>query len=157
MLNFSFQKSETKKRIRAIVLSQAKIFVIISVIIFPFVVYLLTVGHYYKDYECLVNGYSLLVIDVLFVAFIVALHIRIKKGICDTIEKFSEEEKINYTINKIDGQFCIKILNSGKELSFLGEDVKKIYYTKNYIIVKLKSKKIFDLPTNQEILEMLKF
>lgn len=86
----------------------------------------------------------------------ISTYYRYKKAIELNFSKTAKDNVINYTIEKNGNCYKILCLEDNKAVEFYNEDIIKIYFMKNLIIVKLKSKKIIDFPNKKNILDLFK-
>lgn len=155
MVNFSYNKNDKKIRIKEIVLSQIKPCLIIGMGSLLFTIYFLLIGYLF-DSEALSFGYPLLFITVFMIVVSISTYYRYKKAIELDFSKTAKDNIINYTIEKNGNCYKILCLENNKTVEFHKKDIRKIYFMKNLIIVKLQSKDIIDFPNKKNILDLFK-
>ena len=155
MINFSHNESNKKIRIKEIVLSQIKPCLIIGISSLIFTIYFLLIGYLFNS-EALIYGYSLLFITIFMIVVSISIYYRYKKTIEFTFNKLAKDNVINFTIEKSGNCYRVLCLENNKTVEFYGKDIRKIYFMKNLIIIKLKSKKIIDFPNKKNILDLFK-
>lgn len=156
MINFSYNENDKKIRIKEIVLSQIKPCLIIGIGSLIFTIYFLLIGYLFDDSEALSFGYPLLFITVFMTVVSISTYYRYKKAIELNFSKTAKDNVINYTIEKNENCYKILCLENNKAVEFYRKDIRKIYFMKNLIIVKLQSKKIIDFPNKKNILDLFK-
>ena len=154
MIEYSFNKTKNNLRINEIILSQIRPCLIIALVFVPLAIYFILIGHLF-DKELLINGYSSLFITIFMSIVSIVNYINIKKAINANLN-ISDKDDITYTIDKDGNKYKIECVDIKKSIEFTKQEIKKIYQTKNLIIIKLKSKKIIDLPKEKEIIELFK-
>lgn len=155
MINFSHNENDKRIRTKEIVLSQIKPCLIIGIGSLLFTIYFLLIGYLF-DSEALSLGYPLLFITIFMIAVSISTYYRYKKAIELNFSKTAKDNAINYTIEKKGNCYKILCLENNKVVEFHKEDISKIYFMKNLIIVKLQSKKIIDFPNKKNILDLFK-
>jgi|SRR5690554_1412485 len=156
MISFSYNENDIKIRIKEIVLSQIKPCLIIGIVSLPFTIYFLLIG-YLIESEALLYGYSSLFITVFMIVVSILIYYRYKKAIELNFSKTAKDNVINYTIEQSGNCYKVLCLENNKAVEFHKEDISKIYFMKNLIIVKLRSKKIIDFPNKKNILDLFKW
>lgn len=154
MIEYSFDKTKNNLRINEIVLSQIKPCLIIALVFVPLAIYFILIGYLF-DKELLINGYSSLFITIFMSIVSIVNYINIKKEINANLN-ISDKDDITYTVDKDGNKYKIECVDNKKSIEFTKQEIKKIYQTKHLIIIKLKSKKIIDLPKEKEIIELFK-
>ena len=107
------------------------------------------------DKEMLINGFSLLFISVFMVVIAVIVYNRYKQQAIEIFKKSAVNGVVDYTVIKQNDVIQIDCVSTKRICSFNLRDIYKIYFMKNVIVVKLKSKKIVDLPNIPKIRELL--
>lgn len=153
MLKYSINASDLKIRIKEIGLSQIRHFLIIGGISAIFTIYFLVVGFLF-DKEMLINGFSLLFISVFMVVIAVIVYNRYKQQAIEIFKKSAVNGVVDYIVIKQNDVIQIDCVSTKRICSFNLRDIYKIYFMKNVIVVKLKSKKIVDLPNIPKIREL---
>lgn len=154
-MKFSLNQKDVKKMTFEWIKSRFKPLFIILLIVFLLSIYFIVVYCITKDKEAM--GYMIDVITI-FVILLVVLIVfglaTIKATKTVFLEK-SEDGSMNYSFDLIDGEYSLKVENTGSVQVFKKSDIKGIRYTKNYIFLSLITGVRLTLVNCEEIKNML--
>lgn len=153
MINYERSKADLKIYIKEICISQCKIPFIIACVSLPLAIYFLFIGWYIPDKECLSDGFILLLIFTMMILASIRIYQKLKKAILAQFEKM-EDNVVQYSLSYNENTYIITRLIDNSEFKFKKEDIKKVYFQKNIIVIKLKTNRIIDFPKIKEIENM---
>ena len=153
MIKYSITKNDIKTQATALAVFKLKPLLIIGAVALPLSIYFLIVGYTSSEAEVLKMGYSSLLISVLAVVYFVAQYSVFNKALLAHFEKNAEDDKVEYSIAKIEGN--IEIARTSDKFSFATVDIEKVSCTKTNIIVRLGNKKFLAFPKQEDILKLL--
>ncbi len=153
MIKYSITKNDIKTQATTLAVFKLKPLLIIGAVALPLSIYFLIVGYASSEAEALKMGYPSLLISVLAVVMFVAQYSAFNKALLAHFEKNAEDDKVEYSIAKIEGN--IEIACTSDKFSFATVDIEKVSCTKNNIIVRLGNKMLLAFPKQEDIFKLL--
>lgn len=154
MIEFDFEVAETQNRLKAIASTQVKPYFVLSIISSVLAIYFLFIGCF-VDIEALSLGLMSLLITILMGVVSFKLYHQLERGIKHSVQENAENDLVHYTVKRLEKEIEITCPKAQRVVKFSVNDINRIYFVKKYMIVKLKSKLIIDLPNQKNILDLL--
>ena len=85
----------------------------------------------------------------------IRIYQKLKKAILAQFEKM-EDNVIQYSLSYNENTYIITRLIDNSEFKFQKEDIKKVYFQKNIIVIKLKPNRMIDFPRIKEIEDLFR-
>ena len=155
MIKYIVTRNNIKTQARDLSIFYLRPVHVIGAISLPLSIYLLIVGYTASEPEALKMGYPALALSALSLLFFVIGYFTFRKALLASFEKNAENGKLEYEINKNDGN-VERTCASNDIFSFSIENIEKVSHTKDNIIVRLKSKELLVFPMQEDILKLLR-
>lgn len=158
MIEYSKYASDTKSRIRELTWMHGRPFIISAACVFPISVYFFLAGILDNATEAVTMGFQTLTMVAVLLAVYVTLYVKTKKAVTLNFDKLAEDNKIDFTLEKIDDSTLqFTRLSDGQTISVNILDIKSIKRLKTINVIILKNKKMIDLPKRPDIDKMISF
>ena len=155
MIKYSITESDIKVQARELSIFYLKPVHIVGTIALPLAIYLLVVGYVAAESEALEMGYLTLVLSALSLFCYVVWYLKFYKALLASFNENATNGKVEYEINKSDGNIEI-LRNSSDAFSFSIEEIEKISQTKRNMILRLQNKTLLIFPMQNDILGLIK-
>ncbi len=158
MIQYSKTASDTKNRIKDLAWMNGRFFVFASVCVLPISAYYFFAGFVANAVEAVQLGCQLLIMAVVSFAVYCVIYSKSKKAVTVNFDKLAENDKIDFTLDKIDEETLeFTRLSDGEVMRVNRFDIKTVKKLKSINVIVLKNKKFIDLPRRQDIDEMIRF
>lgn len=158
MIEYSKHASDTKNRIRELAWMNGRFFIIFAICVLPVSAYFLVIGFAAGVNEMVTTGLQTLTLVGVLLAVYITVYVKTKKAVTVNFDKLAEENKIDFTLEKIDDSTLqFTRLSDGQTISVNILDIKSIKRLKTINVIILKNKKMIDLPKRPDIDKMISF
>lgn len=154
-MSFSYNKKDCIKRARAITLTQIKVNIILGSISLLLGVYFLLIG-FLEDFEAMIFGVPLVLITLFMFITCFCRYNNYKKAVNLSFEKRQKDEQVTFVVETNENLLKVICKETEEVFELKKLDIKKVYYLKQFIIVKLNTNKIIDFPRLKELETLLK-
>lgn len=151
MITYSFDKKDIKQRVRELTLLRTKWFIIAAIIAIPL---MFLCRFVYERGGTTFYVYPIVPVFVICASWVVSIFFYTRNCVKGQFESCTSEGFIEFSIEKNGDAFIFKNFQNGNILNFNTEDIAKISKTKSLILVKLKSKMLFEFPKRQDIADL---
>jgi len=154
MIKFTFGFETYKKRFKELVLFQVRNIIKIGMIPVAFALYLIING-IFSDSETLNMGISVsCFVLIMLASLILGVIFKTRKDMNDYYNRQKDKGIIELQISKNGDDYKWESLQRGTVVVFSKNEIIKKHIGKNFIIIQLKSKVIFDFPKRDDILNL---
>lgn len=140
--------------LKEILFMRIKSFLILGGVSIIFTLYFVLIG-FLEDKEAFKFGVPLLGITVLMICLVFSNSIKTKKDINKLFSKFNNKDLINFSFEKNENEFSVVCLENNERFNFYMQNVGKIVYTKNYIVLLFNNRQTLILGNDLGVLDLL--
>ena len=157
MISYSKTESDIKNRIRDLAWMNGRFFVFAGVIVLPISGYYFLAGFVANSSEAIHLACSLLTLAAICFVVFGTVYSKTKKAVNLNFDKLAQENKIDFTLEKLDDALQFTRLSDGQVMVVSRSDIRSVKRLKTINVIVLKNSKFIDLPRRADIDEMISF
>ena len=157
MITYSKTAADTQHRIRELTWMNGRVFVILGVVALLISAFNLFAGFVGNAPAAITLGFQFLTVAAVAFAVYLVLYVKTKKAVTLNFDKLAEDEKIEFTLEKVDDTLEFTRLADGEVMLVKRKDIKSVKRLKHINVILLKNKKTIDLPKRDDIDELIRF
>lgn len=156
MIAFSSTRDNAKKNVFFMVISEARIQIVLALLATLLSIYFLVAGFRVEDRDLKISGVALIVFAFFEIILVFILYCKLAHDIKTLYDTYSCANQLDYNIDRCGDKYKVECLQSNNVIAFSKDDIKYFRIMKSVCIIKLKNKTLMCVPKLQEIISLFK-